>query len=112
MTKALEKIIGYAIHLAQPDRIILFGSLAEDRCDVYSDVDLLIVSEQNYRKKEVERQISSFAKEYSLKADVLIHTRSEIEMASLHPYSFLGSIIKGGRIVYEKDGQASSLEQI
>jgi predicted nucleotidyltransferase len=102
MMNALEKIIGYAVHTVQPERIILFGSLAHGRNNVHSDVDLLIVVEHPYRKNELEMQIRSLAKEYSLKADVLIRTPREIEQASLNPLSFLSSVIKDGKIVYEK----------
>ncbi len=102
MKKALEKIINYAVYVTEPDMIILFGSLVGSKNNIYSDVDLLIVSDNVYMRKELEDRISSFAKECSLKADVLIHTTDELEKAMLEPFSFLGTILRSGKIVYNK----------
>ena len=102
MEKALDRIIDYAVCAARPEKIVLFGSFANGKNDIYSDVDLLVVTEHSYMKKELEARISSIAKEYSLNADILIHTPSEIEKAYKKPFSFLSSIISGGIIVYEK----------
>jgi uncharacterized protein len=102
MKKALERLIEYAVQAAQPERILLFGSFATGKNNIYSDVDLLVVSNRLYKRKELENQIGSFARECALKLDVLIHTPGEIEAAAREPLSFLGSIVNQGRIVYKR----------
>ena len=104
MTKALENIIAYAVEAAKPDMVILFGSFASGKNNLYSDVDLLIVSNQVYKRQELAAQISSVAKEYALQADVLIHTPEELKKAAAQPFSFLHSIVQAGKIVYKKPG--------
>jgi predicted nucleotidyltransferase len=112
MTGALEKIVSYAIHVTEPEMIILFGSVARGTNNVYSDIDLLIITRQSYRKKELEMQISSFAKEYSLKADILISTPREIEKEALKADSFLSSVMKSGKILYQRVIHDSVFEKL
>jgi predicted nucleotidyltransferase len=102
MTKTLEKIINYAVKIAQPEEVILFGSVAEGKNNVHSDVDLLIVTDDTYLKSYFEKQIKGFARELSLAVDVLIHSRNELENASLNSFTFLGNIMKYGKIIYKK----------
>ena len=102
MKRALERIISYAVELARPEKIILFGSLTDGTDNLYSDVDLLVVTESSYLSKELELRISSFAKEHALEADVLVRTPSQLAQAALNPLSFLATAVNHGQIVYEK----------
>ncbi len=102
MEKTLEKIINYAMSVAEPELIILFGSMADKKDNIFSDVDLLIVLDDIYVKNDIAAKIKSYSSELSLKADVLIYSRSEIERESLKPNSFIAAIIKSGRVVYKK----------
>lgn len=102
MKRTIEKIVEYAASVADPEKIILFGSMAQDRINVYSDVDLLIVSENPEIKREVTAKINSFSNQLSLKIDVLIHSQSELEQACQKPHSFLAAIVNSGSVVFEK----------
>lgn len=103
MKRTVEKIVGYAVRIAEPDLVILFGSMAENRNNVHSDVDLLIVSENPELKKEIKARINNFTNQLSLKVDVLVHSQSELNQAYQTPHSFLEAIVKSGKIVYQKD---------
>ncbi|HXL55213.1 MAG TPA: nucleotidyltransferase domain-containing protein [Chitinophagaceae bacterium] len=102
MKKTIDKIISYAVEVAQPEKIILFGSVAKGKSNVNSDVDLLIVTDNTYLKPYLVKQIESFAREFSLSVDVLMHSQEELEKASLNSSSFLASVIKYGKIIYKK----------
>ena|SRR3990172_315868 len=102
MKNTLGKIIDYASRIADPDEIILFGSMSTGKTNWFSDIDLLIVSDNPAIKKEVAARIISFTRELSLKSDVLIYSKSEIERETQKPNSFIAAIIKSGKIVYEK----------
>ncbi len=103
MKRTLDKIIDYAIEITEPEMIILFGSMADEMTNVFSDVDLLIVSENTLIKKDITAKIVSYSSELSLKTDVLIYSRSEIEGESQTPNSFIAAIIKSGKVVYENN---------
>lgn len=102
INKTLHKIVNYIKIVADPERIILFGSFASGMNNLYSDIDLLLVVENVYKKKIVIRQIGNYISEMALKSDVLVHSKLEIEKANKDPFSFLGSIVKKGKIIYIK----------
>jgi uncharacterized protein len=103
MNETIEKIVAYAQYVTKPDTIMLFGSVAEGKHTVHSDIDLLIIVADTYHKQSIAKQIQSFARELSMSADVLIHTQDEVSDALLSPLSFLASIVKNGKIIYKKD---------
>ncbi len=102
MKRTLKKIIDYAIGISEPEMIILFGSMATGKANVYSDVDLLIITDNIFIKKDIIAMVKSFSNELSLKADVLVYTRSEVEREVKEPNSFIAAIVKSGKVVYEK----------
>lgn len=101
MKRTLEKIINYAAGIAEPEMIILFGSMADEITNVFSDVDLLVVSENTIFKKDIIDKIVSYSSELSIKTDALIYSRSEIERESQESNSFIAAIIKSGKVVFE-----------
>ncbi|WP_308993435.1 nucleotidyltransferase domain-containing protein [Mariniflexile litorale] len=100
--KTLNRIINYIKIVADPESIILFGSFAKGNNNLHSDIDLLLIMEDVYFKNILVNQISHFISELSLRSDVLIHSKKEIEIANKDSFSFLGSIIKEGKIIYTK----------
>ena len=98
----VKKIVDLAVQIADPDEVILFGSIANGTSNVYSDIDLLIIGDSGIRKKELANRIRYFAGEYALKADVLVCTPAEFEQEQKKVNSFISAIYKDGRIVYKK----------
>jgi predicted nucleotidyltransferase len=103
MNETIEKIVAYAQSVTEPESIVLFGSVAEGKHTVYSDIDLLIIVKDSYHKQLFAKQIQSFARELSMSTDVLIYSQDEVSNALLAPLSFLASIVKSGKIIYKKD---------
>ncbi len=105
MIKTIDKLVSHIAHISRPEKIILFGSVANEKQNVFSDIDLLIITDLAVRKDDLRNEITHFAEEFSLRADILIQTPGEIEKITLDPNSFLSSVIKDGKIVYEKECQ-------
>jgi predicted nucleotidyltransferase len=101
LSRKLEKIIGYAVRIVEPEWIIHFGSMANHTANVFSDVDLVIVTENDSMKKELVSRIKNFSSELSLKAAVLIYSKSDIERENQNPSSFITAVMKSGKVVYE-----------
>lgn len=101
MKKALASIIEYAVSVTRPEKIVLFGSYARGNNNIYSDIDLIIITEHNYLKQESAGRIKEFARNLSLRADVFIHTPRELALAMKKPSSFLAQNIKDGTTVYQ-----------
>jgi len=102
MKRTLEKIVDYAIKITEPEEIILFGSTANGTANVFSDVDLLIISDNPLIKKDAVVRIRNFSESYCLKADVLIYTKAELKTELNTPFSFVSAIVKTGKIIYKK----------
>ena len=102
LQNTVEKIINYAAYVAEPEKIILFGSMATGKENVYSDVDLLIISAGVIGKKEIVETIKNYASQCSLKTDVLIYSVSEVQRQLNVSNSFIGAVYKFGKIVYKK----------
>ncbi len=102
MKRTLKKIINYAVMISEAEMIILFGSMADGMTNGFSDVDLLIVSENTLMKNDITAKIVSYSSELSLKTDVLIYSGSEIEREIRKPNSFIEAVLKSGKVVYKK----------
>jgi uncharacterized protein len=105
MKRTIEKIIAFAVQIAEPDEIILFGSMANGTNNVHSDLDLLIVMDEHFQKQQLAERIEQFAQEIALRADVLIYSKNDLEKARQQPNSFLAGILAGGKIVYQKSAK-------
>lgn len=102
LKNTVEKIINYAIYITEPKRIIIFGSMVHGTDNVYSDLDMLIISDTLIEKNEAATRIKSYANQFCLKTDVLIYSEQEIETAKKISDSFLNAIYKSGKIIYKK----------
>jgi predicted nucleotidyltransferase len=102
LQSTLKKIIIYAAFVAEPEKIILFGSMATGNQNVYSDVDLLIVTQSIIDKKDAVTKIKNYSNQCSLKTDVLIYSCSEVQRELNVSNSFVAAIYKFGKIVYKK----------
>lgn len=102
LQSTLKKIIDYAACVAEPEKIILFGSMATGNQNVYSDVDLLIITGSIIDKKDAVTKIKSYTNQCSLKTDVLIYSCSEVQRELNISNSFVAAIYKFGKIVYKK----------
>jgi len=102
LNKTLQKIVEYIKYNFQPEKIILFGSYADGREDVYSDVDLIIITDNVYNRNYQKDIIKKYIAESALRSDVLIYTPKEILRASKNPSSFLTSVMKAGKVIFER----------
>lgn len=110
LTEDVEKKLIERLKKIDPAKIILFGSQASGDANNDSDIDLLVVTQdeflpQNFAEKNaiylrVSNAITDLEK--MLPIDLIVHTKSMhqkfIEMGSM----FSKQIIREGRILYEK----------
>jgi len=86
-----------------PERVILFGSLAEGRATADSDVDLMVVMEGKTngmdRAVEIRRRIPR-----SFPMDLIIKTPAEFRRGLRERDGFICSVLERGKVLYEKRG--------
>ncbi|MDA8325326.1 MAG: nucleotidyltransferase domain-containing protein [Nitrospiraceae bacterium] len=101
LKKELGRITDIIIDKYQPEKIVLFGSFAEDKIHEWSDIDLLIIKETSARP--VDRSIDLFRLiQPKVGIDLFIYTPAEYDALLKEKYSFLLDILKRGKVIYEK----------
>lgn len=85
----------------QPERVILFGSLAAGSSGEWSDIDLVIIKETNRRFLDRSKEVIQLLKPL-VGIDILVYTPTEMEQLS-RDRGFVRSEIQGkGKIIYER----------
>src|SRR3990172_8352303 len=103
--KTLQDELGRIIEVIKteyhPEKIILFGSLADGAVHEWSDIDLLIVKQTS--KRPIDRTMELFRLiRPKTGIDLFIYTPEEYDTLLKEKYSFLLSILKTGKTMYEK----------
>jgi uncharacterized protein len=100
-----SEIRAYVKRLAQefnPERVVLFGSYARGKPTRDSDVDLLVIM-NHHKRKNIEQAIDIDRRvDYSFPLDLLVRTPREVKRRLALRDVFLLSIIKEGRVMYER----------
>ncbi|MHC1783256.1 MAG: nucleotidyltransferase domain-containing protein [Anaerolineaceae bacterium] len=98
----IERIVKKILTVGKPDQIILFGSRARGQTRSDSDYDLLIVedsSQPRYRRSAPYRRA---LKEMDFPKDILVWTPGEIKEWENVSHAFITTVIREGRILYER----------
>lgn len=103
MERTLQTIVNYVITVAEPEQILLFGSFAEGRQNVHSDLDLLIITKHDKAGDYIAERIETFIRELGLESDVLVRSEEELQRAVSESNSFLSSVAKNAKKLYEKE---------
>ncbi|MYF91040.1 MAG: nucleotidyltransferase domain-containing protein [Gemmatimonadetes bacterium] len=97
--KTLDDIIRRVVEVAQPERIILFGSAARGDMTRNSDVDLLIIKEGS----DANLRARIYEKMYGVRVavDAILVSPADVERyKDSHPL-VIKQALQGGRVVYE-----------
>ena len=91
-------------------KVILFGSHANENADNESDIDLLVVLDENTLpdnydewleiKMKVRRTLREINKEVAI--DLLVYTRPQYDLITKEMNSFQKEIHETGKVLYEK----------
>lgn len=105
----LARILPIIIEKYQPEKIILFGSLATGEVHEWSDIDLAIIKETplNYLERLLEFKILI---DCDLATDVFIYRPEEFaaKVAENH-YFFVDEILKIGKTIYERSATMAEI---
>lgn len=101
LEEELNRIVEVIRRDYEPEKIILFGSLVDGNIHEWSDIDLLIVKKTIKRPIERCLEICRLIKP-RIGIDLFIYTPEEYETLVNERFSFLISILKVGKILYEK----------
>jgi len=96
----IENITNQIVKHYNPIKIILFGSCANGSNSDKSDIDLLIIKDTD--KRPIERIHEAHKPlDYNIPVDILVYTPVEVETLTSDDASFLGHILREGKVLYE-----------
>ena len=98
--EALEEIIRRVVEVAQPERIILFGSAARGRMGPNSDVDLLVVKRGTFDHGQLMGDIYESLHGVGQAVDVVVVTPEQVARYRNTHWRVIAPALREGREVY------------
>jgi len=101
----IDAAIKRIVSVAQPRKVILFGSVVAGKPDIHSDVDILVVTgdEVESSRKESVR-IRRALRGISMPMDILVIPEKRLQELADQPGLVYREAARHGRIVYEAEG--------
>ena len=107
----LDRLV-YALKFSDPYRIVLFGSYANGNPHENSDIDIMVVLDDNHISRTYEERLNKkiFVRKLVLEInrkiplDILAYSKQELNKIKEHGNYFIDEIERTGKIIYEKTG--------
>ena len=97
--KVMDDIIRRIVKVAQPEKIILFGSSARGTASADSDIDVLVVK-RCVQRRDIAGKIYQELIGVGRAVDVVVVTPEDIERFRDSPGTVICPAIKEGRVIY------------
>jgi len=97
----LQKIVGRIVAVAQPSRVILFGSYGRGDVDEGSDLDFMVILPEVSDKYTEMIRLHKVVGSVGTGVDVLVYSEAEYARRSQVPGTVLYWARKEGRALYE-----------
>lgn len=102
MDEPLKKAIEIIKRVAEPDKIILFGSRADGAGGTRSDYDLLVLKRGVTEKRRLAQRIYLNFRNIGAPVDIIVEDPERYELLKDNPYLVYHEIAGTGRTVYEQ----------
>ncbi len=99
LARGLDDVVQQLGRIPEVQKVILFGSYAAGRRDLFTDLDILVVMDSSLdfvaRNVELARRLRT-----GVALDLLVYTPQEMEQMRDRP--FLRHALKTGKVLYER----------
>ncbi len=96
----LDEIVRRIVAVAQPDRIILFGSAARGEMGPDSDLDLLVVKAGVPHRRRLAQAIHRHLFGVGVPVDIIVVTPEDIQAFQDKVGTIIGPALKEGKLLY------------
>ncbi|CAN5390213.1 hypothetical protein BH24GEM3_BH24GEM3_02430 [soil metagenome] len=96
----LEEIVRRVVEVAQPDRIILFGSAARGESGPDSDIDLLVIKSGVEHRRRLAEEIYLELSGIEVPVDVVVATPEDVERFGSRIGSVIRPALREGEEIY------------
>jgi predicted nucleotidyltransferase len=97
----IDEIVRRIVEVANPDRIILFGSYARGETQKGSDIDLLVVKREVASRRQEVMRIRDVLVPLGISFDLLVTSSTDYEKWSEAPSTTLYWVKREGEVLYE-----------
>ena len=102
LEQELKRVTEIIVREYHPDRVILFGSLAQGKVHEWSDIDLVIVRDTSHRFLDRIREIFLLTHP-RVAFNVVVYTPHEVaEMEERKHYFWIDEIAGKGKVLYDR----------
>jgi len=98
----LQDIMHRIVNAVPTEKIILFGSFAYGNPTKESDLDILVIMHSNLPRSKRSVPIYRALTGLLIPKDIVVYTPAEIEEWADVPQAFITTVVKKGRVIYEK----------
>lgn len=92
----VKKILSQIVSLANPKRVVLFGSLAREQKSV-NDIDFLVIVSDDENVSEVSASLQRGVRREGVALDMIVVTESDVQERSCDPSSVVFYALKEGK---------------
>jgi uncharacterized protein len=97
----IEAAVRRIVDVAQPTRVILFGSAARGEAGRNSDADFLMVLEAVQRPRQESIRIQRALGDIDMPVDILVISEERLRELSATPGLIYREVLRDGRVVFE-----------
>lgn len=98
--ETLREIIRRVVEVAQPEKIVLFGSAARGEMGPHSDVDLLVIKRGEFHQGHLTGEIYMNLFGVGQAVDVILVTPEEVERYRHTHCLVIAPALREGKVVY------------
>lgn len=99
----LKDIVQRILKVAQPEKIILFGSYARGEATKESDIDILIIQPSDLPRYKRSTPVRLALRGLFPSKDIVIYTPEEVKDWESASTSFISYVLREGRVLYERE---------
>ncbi len=100
--EALAEIVRRIVEVADPERIVMFGSAARGRMGRNSDVDLLVVK-SGANRLELAQRIYANLHGVAEAVDAIVVTPEDVDRYGDNPALIIAPALQEGKIIYDAE---------
>lgn len=98
----LDWLVGRIRDGYEPEKIILFGSLARGETHEWSDIDLIVVKDTDASYGQRVKELLPVLRGRLVGADILIYTPEEYERGRQARWGLVRDAERDGKVLYER----------
>ncbi len=98
----IAEVVRRIVEVADPDKIILFGSHARDEAGSRSDLDILVIKDSDVPRWDRSGRIYYALRNIMVPMDIMVYTPEEVYDWSEVRQAFVTTAVREGKVLYER----------